>query len=306
MHLFWNICCFFTNRISSFYKGWQGLFGKYKKQALAVIFLVLEAISTVLDLFGTSRSSFLVAAFLLSAFGFGMTIYTCFIERTRLRAQSQLRVVEIVFSLVQLLATFVHFIMAILGAKNNYDLSLFPLAFAIIAAVFVFEKNEFEGGLHNNNSWGDQQLQDFTWEDYQGLRDDPGEDYQEQHDDYAWDYEEQWEDYEEQWEDYQELRDDEDYYQEEWDDYQELQDYQLDEPGKMMENYMMSCGGIIMNYTKTRGKIKNYTITRGRIEKYTMMMMKMTSGRINKFFIIRIYVGVKLQPINNEKSSKAL
>ncbi|KAL5856391.1 hypothetical protein ACOSQ3_003849 [Xanthoceras sorbifolium] len=32
--------------------------------------------------------------------------------------------------------------MAILGAKNNYDLSLFPLAFAVIAVVFVFQKKE--------------------------------------------------------------------------------------------------------------------------------------------------------------------
>ncbi|KAL5854071.1 hypothetical protein ACOSQ4_003873 [Xanthoceras sorbifolium] len=122
--------------------GCQALFGKYKKQALAVLFLALEAMSAVLDMTGKRRLSFLVATFLLSAFGFAMTIYTYFIERTRLQAQRQLRAVDIVFSVVQLIVTFVHLIMAILGAKNNYDLSLFPLAFAVITVVFVFQKNE--------------------------------------------------------------------------------------------------------------------------------------------------------------------
>ena len=45
------------------------LLGKYKKRALAVFYLVLEAASFLLDIFGKSKRRILLAAFLLSAFG---------------------------------------------------------------------------------------------------------------------------------------------------------------------------------------------------------------------------------------------
>ncbi|KAK3184832.1 hypothetical protein Dsin_032118 [Dipteronia sinensis] len=273
MHHLWNICCYFTNLISSFYKGVHDFLGKYKKQALAVLFLALEATSTVVDLFGKSRSSFLVAAFLLSAFGFALTIYTtCFIERTQPRAQRQLRVVEIVFSFVQLIATFVHFIIGILGGnKYNYNLSLFPLAFAIIAAVFYFKKNEFEDGLYNNPC-EDQELCDYPREYYPELHDDPWEDYQ---DGPREDYHEL---HDGPWEDYEELHDDSWDYQERCDD---LWDYNYGpEPSNDLRDYqepsdddlwdyqeppmMMTCGIIVIeNYMTTRGTIKRFAMISG-------------------------------------------
>ncbi|TXG53627.1 hypothetical protein EZV62_018883 [Acer yangbiense] len=119
---------------------------KYKKRTLAVVFLMLEAISVILDLFGTSKQSFLLATFLLSAFGFVITIYACIKGRTisasRLRAERQLGLVEVVFSVVQLATTFIDYLIAVLDVKNKYNASLLPLAFAIIVVVFVFKKDD--------------------------------------------------------------------------------------------------------------------------------------------------------------------
>ncbi|KAK2661643.1 hypothetical protein Ddye_000217 [Dipteronia dyeriana] len=129
------------------------LLGKYNKRAVVVLFVILEAISFVLDLVGKSKWNFLVAAFLLSAFAFAITIYTnCVIERSRSQLQPhhhcndpnrQLRVVvEIVFSAVQLFVTSIHLILVNLDVKNNYNASVSPLVFAIIVLVFVFKKDD--------------------------------------------------------------------------------------------------------------------------------------------------------------------
>ncbi|KAH9684575.1 hypothetical protein KPL70_013597 [Citrus sinensis] len=48
------------------------LLGKHKTRSLAVFYLVLEAASFLLDLYGKSERALLLAAFLLSAFGFAM------------------------------------------------------------------------------------------------------------------------------------------------------------------------------------------------------------------------------------------
>ena len=45
------------------------LLGEYEKRAVAVFYLVLEVTSFLLDIFGKSKKSILLAAFLLSAFG---------------------------------------------------------------------------------------------------------------------------------------------------------------------------------------------------------------------------------------------
>ncbi|KAL5854161.1 hypothetical protein ACOSQ4_003963 [Xanthoceras sorbifolium] len=144
--------------------GCKLLVSRYKKHAVAVLFVILEAISVVLDMFGKSKWNFLVAAFLLSAFGFAMTIYTnCrIIGRSRdLQAhhddhedQRQLMrvVVEIVFSAVQLCVTFIHFLLVNLKVKYNFNASVSPLAFAIIVLVFVFKKDhdDHEQEVTNN------------------------------------------------------------------------------------------------------------------------------------------------------------
>ncbi|GAY58416.1 hypothetical protein CUMW_186840 [Citrus unshiu] len=119
------------------------LLGEYEKRALAVFYLVLEATSFLLDIFGKSKKSILLAAFLLSAFGFAITMSTHVrrnIAATGMHLQKRLlMVLEISFSLVQLIVTLIYFILAELGVKNNFNTSVFPLVFAIIAAVFTFK-----------------------------------------------------------------------------------------------------------------------------------------------------------------------
>ncbi|KAK9217234.1 hypothetical protein WN943_005859 [Citrus x changshan-huyou] len=119
------------------------LLGKHKKCSLAVFYLVLEAASFKLDLFGKNKRDFLLALVLLSAFGFAMCTYTCIRRRsrgaTRVQSQKQLvRTVEVAFSEVQLIVTLVYFILAELHVKNNFSVSVFPLVFAVIVAVFTF------------------------------------------------------------------------------------------------------------------------------------------------------------------------
>ena len=58
------------------------LLGKYKKRALAVFSVVLEAASFLLDIYGKSKRRILLAAFLLSAFSFAISMYTCIMRRT--------------------------------------------------------------------------------------------------------------------------------------------------------------------------------------------------------------------------------
>ncbi|KAI9159762.1 hypothetical protein LWI28_001693 [Acer negundo] len=132
----WDICRLIAG---SFYKGCESL-GMQNKRGRAIIFVGLEAISIVLDLVGRSKWGFLLAAFLLSVFGFAITIYTCTkkhtsIVTTRTKAEKQILAVEIVFSLVQLIVTFIHFVLAVFGLKSNiFSVSVFPLAFAIVIA----------------------------------------------------------------------------------------------------------------------------------------------------------------------------
>lgn len=107
------------------------------------MFPVLEAVSVVLDVFERSRRASL-GAFLLSAFGFAVDIYVCFAERTNAsikpHAERQLRIVEIVLSVFQLIATFIHFILLVSDVKYHYNASvLFPLAFTIIAIASAFK-----------------------------------------------------------------------------------------------------------------------------------------------------------------------
>lgn len=119
---------------------------KHKKFGLAILFFILEAVSVVLDIFEKSKGASL-AAFLFSAFGFAMTIYVCFLERTftaiKPQADRQLGILDIAFSVLQLIATLIHLILLVSDAKYNYNASvLFPLAFAIIAVLFVFKERD--------------------------------------------------------------------------------------------------------------------------------------------------------------------
>ena len=122
------------------------LLGKYEKRALAAFYVLLEAASFLLDIFGKSKRSILLAAFLLSASGFAITMSmpTCIVRRARAAARMHIQklllvVLEISFSLVQLIVTFMYFILAELGVKHKFNASVFPLVFAVIAGAFTFK-----------------------------------------------------------------------------------------------------------------------------------------------------------------------
>ncbi|KAJ0079942.1 hypothetical protein Patl1_22276 [Pistacia atlantica] len=99
-------------------KGFELLFNP-KKRALAAFFVILEAISSFLDGFQKSQRIIRIVAFLLSVLGFLMTVLTGISERNsmanRVQAEKQLGAVEIGFSVVQLIATF----MALLEASDT-------------------------------------------------------------------------------------------------------------------------------------------------------------------------------------------
>ncbi|KAK9191159.1 hypothetical protein WN943_019770 [Citrus x changshan-huyou] len=91
----------YLSHLSSIFSKACALLGKDGKPGPAVLFLFLEAASVVLDFFERSKWASL-AAFLLSAFGFAINIYVCYLEKTSAEikppAERQLGIVEIVFS----------------------------------------------------------------------------------------------------------------------------------------------------------------------------------------------------------------
>lgn len=113
-------------------------------RAVAVLFLVLEVTTFLLDACGKTQKSFFLAAIILSVFGCVMTIFTCLIKKPSIAttpdAERQLEVVEFCFSLVQLIVTF----LAVFGVEiiTKYNASFLLLVFAIITIVFIFRKNE--------------------------------------------------------------------------------------------------------------------------------------------------------------------
>ena len=109
-----------------------------------MFYVLLEAASFSLDVVGKMKWRILLAAFVLSAFSFAISMYTCIMRRTRAAArvhwQKQLVwMVEISFSVVQLVVTLANFILAELGVKHKFNASVFPLVFAVIAAAFTFK-----------------------------------------------------------------------------------------------------------------------------------------------------------------------
>ncbi|KAL5808229.1 hypothetical protein ACOSQ3_028920 [Xanthoceras sorbifolium] len=122
-----------------------------------MLFLVMEAVSVVLDAIGKTKLKFVIAAFVLSSFGFGFTFHAYFKRRTsrsdtatpNVLAEKQLMMLELVFASIQLIASFIDLLLACLKVENNFDVSVFPLAFAMIAVVFIFENDEIWDPLND-------------------------------------------------------------------------------------------------------------------------------------------------------------
>ncbi|KAL5789250.1 hypothetical protein ACOSQ2_004138 [Xanthoceras sorbifolium] len=134
---------------------------KYKKQTLAMVFVLLEVISVILDIYGKNKLDFLVASFVLSAFGVVFTLYTAFIMEGG--AGNQLVAVEIVFSFVQLIVTYIDMLVKILRINSDYKVSVFPLAFAIVALVFTFKNNPDDPSPPSNESVASQLTLTVQW-----------------------------------------------------------------------------------------------------------------------------------------------
>ncbi|KAL5856675.1 hypothetical protein ACOSQ3_004133 [Xanthoceras sorbifolium] len=124
---------------------------KYKKRSLAVVFLLLEATSFMLDQFGGSQLGFHLASVVLSALSFVITIYSIWITKTRITSSSVTKssgadqmqniAVEVAFSLIQLIITFVYLIRTLSGVKTDNSASFYPLAYSVITVVFAFVSN---------------------------------------------------------------------------------------------------------------------------------------------------------------------
>ena len=57
--------------------------------------------------------------------------------------------------MVQLIVTLVYFILAEIHVKNNFNVSVFPLVFAVIIAVFTFKN---DGGASDSSGHADDDL----------------------------------------------------------------------------------------------------------------------------------------------------
>ncbi|KAL5789403.1 hypothetical protein ACOSQ2_004291 [Xanthoceras sorbifolium] len=143
-----DICCLIAPPIYSFIN--KSCRSEERRRAL--LFLLLEVISFVLDLMGGSHWGFLLASFLLSAFNSLIIIYVYFIVkrlRIKLEAHQKDIVVEIVFSCFQLIVSGFCLIRTLLGVNTNYSASVFPLAYAIISVLFAFKNSK---GVSNSSS----------------------------------------------------------------------------------------------------------------------------------------------------------
>ncbi|KAL5856688.1 hypothetical protein ACOSQ3_004146 [Xanthoceras sorbifolium] len=147
-----DICCLIAPPIYSFiYKSCRS-----EESRRALLFLLLEVISFVLDLMGGSHWGFLLASFLLSAFNSLIIIYAYFIVkrlRIKLEADQKDIIVEIVFSCFQLIVSGFCLVRTLLGVNTNYNASVFPLAYAIISILFAFKNSkEVSNSLANTST----------------------------------------------------------------------------------------------------------------------------------------------------------
>ncbi|KAK3204298.1 hypothetical protein Dsin_018344 [Dipteronia sinensis] len=108
---------------------------------MALLFFVLETTSLVLDQIGGNQLGFLLASFILSIIGFLTSSYSIAVSRSDL--ENDRNVIEIVFSVVQLIITYIYLSLAYLKVifKSNIA-SIFPLVLAVTAIALAYKHNE--------------------------------------------------------------------------------------------------------------------------------------------------------------------
>ncbi|KAL5856511.1 hypothetical protein ACOSQ3_003969 [Xanthoceras sorbifolium] len=121
----------------------------YQKQTLAVLFVLLETISIILDIFGRNTWDVSLASFLLSVFGVVMTLYSAFFIEKGI--WNRLTAVEIVFAFTQLIVAYIDLVVKIIRVKINYNYkaSAFPLAFSVIVLGYAFKTNKKSPPTHD-------------------------------------------------------------------------------------------------------------------------------------------------------------
>ncbi|KAL5854181.1 hypothetical protein ACOSQ4_003983 [Xanthoceras sorbifolium] len=108
---------------------------------IALLFLVLEATSFALDQIGGNQFDVLVASLLLSLMGFLMTAFAAAGSRTDVEKDRNM--IELAFSVVQLMMTFVYLSLSILSVKINSNIaSIFPLVLGVTSLALACKHNE--------------------------------------------------------------------------------------------------------------------------------------------------------------------
>ncbi|KAK1582577.1 hypothetical protein Q3G72_016405 [Acer saccharum] len=121
---------------------------------LALLFLVSETTSFVLDQIGGNQLGYLLASFILSVIGFLSTAYS--VSKSRSERENDRNVIELVFSMVQLIMTYVYFSLAYMKIKFNSNIaSIFPLVLAITALALPYKQNEPASPVTPNDEDGE-------------------------------------------------------------------------------------------------------------------------------------------------------
>lgn len=109
---------------------------RHRRKLTALLFLVLEAISFALDQIGGNQFSFRAASFVLSVIGFLMTSYIAMGSTTDF--ESEQIMIELVFSVVQLIMTYLYFVLSIFEVEFKLNIaSIFPLVLAGTARLSI-------------------------------------------------------------------------------------------------------------------------------------------------------------------------
>ncbi|KAK1581720.1 hypothetical protein Q3G72_008426 [Acer saccharum] len=114
---------------------------RQKQLLLSLLFIVLETALLALEIFGGNQLAYLIASFIFSVFGFISTVYSVVVSRSD--RETDRNMIELVFSIVQLTMTYVHFYLEYAGIKYSSNIaSIFPLILALISFTLACKQNE--------------------------------------------------------------------------------------------------------------------------------------------------------------------